>query len=43
MSQVLGAVGHLSEVESTEQINEIFAPGKTWSDSTGLIYNVETP
>ena len=26
-----------------EEINQIFAPGKTWADSTGLIYTVETP
>ena len=41
MSQVLGILGSLRD--APEEINQIFAPGKTWADSTGLIYNVETP
>lgn len=39
MAQVV--LGNLSTPE--EAINQIFTPGKTWADSTGLIYNVEEP
>jgi len=40
MAQVVaGAVGP----PTIEGINEIFTPGKAWSDSTGLIYDVEEP
>ena len=42
MPQVLGSVGILREAPP-EEINQIFAPGETWADSSGLIYDVEEP
>ncbi len=32
----------ISVVDSL-QVEGIFTPGKVWSDSTGLVYNVEEP
>ncbi len=41
MSQVLGALRPIRKVP--EEINQIFTPGETWADSSGLIYDVEEP